>query len=285
MTIKSEQAFWDNDDRERITTAEAFHIIDRYWLRYREKNERIREKESVPGFIVWGEVIWHSFQANYIKNLDLQFFYNLKGPIARRLYRFLDKRMQYQQEYQIDIFDLAGRLGMADYAYPAWIKRKLQPAFDELIAKGFLKSAKAIKHKRYTRIRFIKTPKPLPKTTDETEEQSQDLEEQETLQAKRLTDLRERYGITHELVDLWTEVLGEIELATTKPTYQVYCSDTHLLALKDKEAIIGVPNQMVQEQLMHRLSSIFQQAFERVIEHPVDLTFQVLEQPQIVLEH
>ena len=284
VTIYSEGAFWDNQKKERVTMSEAFHLIEKYWLRYKEKNEEIREEEGVPGYIIWGEDIWRSIQANYLKPLNLEFFYSLQSPTARRLYRFLDKRMQYQQKYEIDIFELASRLGMVRYSKPAWVKRRLQPAFDEFIAKGFLKSAKSIKHKRYTRIRFVKAPKSLPQTTDETEEQSQDREDQETLQAKRLTDLRERYGITHELVDLWTEVLGEIELATTKPTYQVYCSDTHLLSLEDNEAIIGVPNQMTKEQLKHRLSSIIQQAFERVTEHPVDLTFQVLEPPQNVLD-
>ena len=285
VTIYSDGAFWDNSEKERITTAKAFHLIEEYWLRYKETNEKVREEAGVPGYIIWGETIWNSFKANYIKNLDLAFFYSLRSPIARRLYRFLDKRMQYQDVYEIDILETSKRLGMARYRKPSDVKTKFQPAFDELIAKGFLKSAKVVKHKRYTRIRFVKAPKSLPQTTDETEEQSQDREDQETLQAKRLTDLRERYGITHELVDLWTEVLGEIELATTKATYQVYCSNTHLLSLNDNQAIIGVPNQMAQEQLMHRLSSIYQQAFERVIEHPVGLTFQVLERAQNVLEY
>ena len=174
VTIKSEGAFWDNAARERVTTAKAFHLIDEYWLRYKETNERVRKEEGIPGYIVWGGQIWKSFQANYIKHLDLAVFYSLQSPVARRLYRFLDKRMQYQQKYEIDIFELASRLGMVRYSKPTWVKRRLQPAFDELIANGFLKSAKSIKHKRYTRIRFVKAPKSLPQTTDETGEQSQD---------------------------------------------------------------------------------------------------------------
>jgi len=84
----------DNSTKELVRTKTGFHIIDKYWLRYREKDERIREAEGVPAYIVWGEDIWASIQAGYIKNLDLAFFYHLSLPLSRRLYRFLDKRMQ-----------------------------------------------------------------------------------------------------------------------------------------------------------------------------------------------
>lgn len=278
VTIYSEGAFWDNQNKERVTMSEAFHLIEKYWLRYKEKKEEIREEEGVPGYIIWGEDIWRSIQANYIKSLNLEFFYSLESPTTRRLYRFLDKRMQYQQEYEIDIFELASRLGMVRYSKPAWVKRRLQPALDELIAKDFLKSAEVVKHKRYTRIRFIKTPKPLPQTTDETEEQSQDREDQETLQAKRLTDLRERYGITPECIDTWEEALTEIKGATTREAFLMWFGQTHLLSLKDGVAIIGVPNVIAKEWLVERLQPIIKRALEGAASSPIErLTFQVLE--------
>jgi hypothetical protein len=162
VTFKSERAFWNNQDQERVVTTKAFHLIEEYWLRYREKDTRIREAAGAPAYIVWSEEIWTSIQAGYIKSLNLPFFYGLKLPLSRRLYRFLDKRMHYQSEYEIDIFDLAGRLGMADYSYPAWVKKKLRPGLDELVATGFLASYDFPKHRGYTRASFVRAPIAVP---------------------------------------------------------------------------------------------------------------------------
>lgn len=155
-TFTSRQAFWDHEREERVTTVKGFHLIDGYWLRYKEVNREIAEEEGVPGYIVWNDVIWKSFKAGYIKNLDLDFFYSLQSPVSRRLYRFLDKRMQYQDKYEIDVFDLGARLGLVRYNYPSKVIEKLQSGFDELTLRGFLEAAEAVKVKKYTRIRFTK---------------------------------------------------------------------------------------------------------------------------------
>jgi plasmid replication initiation protein len=154
VTIYAEGAFWDNSEKEWITLKSGFHIIEKFWLAYREKNKEVREAEGVPGYFIWSEDIWQSIQDGYIKYLDLDFYFGLDLPLTRRLYRFLDKRMAYQNQYEIDIFDLANRLGMARYQYPSEVVRKLQPALAELIAKGFLAQATDVKVGRYTRMRF-----------------------------------------------------------------------------------------------------------------------------------
>jgi plasmid replication initiation protein len=123
VTIYSEGAFWDKEKNKRVTTLKGFHIIEDIWLKYLEDDEDVIEEEGVNGYIVWGDKIWDSFKAGYIKNLDIAYYYSLENAVARRLYRFLDKRMHYQDEYQIDIFDLASRLGMVRYQYPSEVKK------------------------------------------------------------------------------------------------------------------------------------------------------------------
>jgi hypothetical protein len=167
VTFKSEQAFWDNERKEQVTTARAFHLIEEYWLRYKEKDKTIREQEGVAGYIIWSETIWKSFKDNYLKSLDLEFFYGLESPTARRLYRLLDKRLWHKSRYEFDIFDLAGKLGMVRYRFPADVLKILQQAFDELIARGFLESAEVIKHESYTRVRFVKSTKPTSRAAKE----------------------------------------------------------------------------------------------------------------------
>ncbi len=154
VTIYAEGAFWDNGEKSWVKVKSGFHLIDKYWLAYLEEDETVREAEGVPGYFIWSEDIWKSVQDGYIKYLDLNLYFSLNSPIARRLYRFLDKRMAYQNEYEIDIFDLSGRLGMARYKYPSKVLEKLQPALDELIAQRFLSDARPVKVGRYTRMRF-----------------------------------------------------------------------------------------------------------------------------------
>ncbi len=119
----------------------------------------------------------------------------------------------------------------------------------------------------------------------EREQQYQALqEEQEREKDKHLEKLQRKYGTTQKDRELWEQVLEEIKVSTTHITYQTWFPQTHLLSLKDGQAIIGVPNQATREWLSGRLATIVQRALESVIDHPVDLTFQVLEQPQNVLE-
>lgn len=170
ITIKTKGAFFDNATRELVHTAMAFNLIDKYWISYREQDERIREEEGVPAYIVWGEDIWKSFQAGYIKDLDLAYFYSLELPTARRLYRFLDKRMHYQRTYEIDVLELASRLGMIRYGYASRAIRKLQPGIDELIETGFLREASFPEYEGYVRARFVRAPHKLPAEATPAEE-------------------------------------------------------------------------------------------------------------------
>lgn len=154
VTIFAEGSFWDNAEKDWVKLKSGFHLIERYWLRYKEEDEQIRETERSPGYIVWSEDIWKSMQDGYIKNLDLRLYYSLDSPLARRLYRFLDKRTYYRPEYEIDIFELASRLGMARYEFPSRVIDKLKPALDELAEVGYLLEAESVKVGKYTRMRF-----------------------------------------------------------------------------------------------------------------------------------
>lgn len=156
VNIKAEGAFWDNEKKELIRTATGFGLIDEYWLRYQEKDEKIIEKEGVPAYILWSDRIWKSIKGGYVKSLDTSFYYGLETPLARRLYRLLDKRMFDKTTYDFDIFDLAAKLGMARYRRPGDVTSKLKPAIEELISSGFLTSATPVKVQGYSRIRFIK---------------------------------------------------------------------------------------------------------------------------------
>jgi hypothetical protein len=175
VTIFAEGSFWDNGAKAFIKQKSAFHIIERVWLAYKEEDEQIKEAEGVHAYFVWSEDLWQSIQDGYIKNLNLSFYYGLETPLARRLYRFLDKRLYQKQTFEIDVFELAGRLGMATYKYPSQILEKLQPGVDELIRERFLSRAHSKKVGKYTRLWVEKYGAPdttalVPPSGEEAEE-------------------------------------------------------------------------------------------------------------------
>jgi hypothetical protein len=176
VLITSDKAWVERTEdgkQKRVTTSHGFHVIDEYYLHYQQ--DESDEKES---FILWGSRVWKSIQAGYLKMLDVNFYYSIENPVARRLYRFLDKMMAYEtgKPYQIDVFDLANKLGMAAYDYASHLKRPLSVAAQELVDRGYLSSFEFVKAGQFSRIRFYKhkweaTPQlpllPTP-TTNET---------------------------------------------------------------------------------------------------------------------
>lgn len=110
----------------------------------------------------------------------------------------------------------------------------------------------------------------------ESEKQNQEAkarEEEERI--KRLEELHSKYGTTQKDIDLWAQVLQEIELATTSATYQAWFSQSTLLALEDGHAVIGVPNKHTQEWLTGRHTTTIQRAFEGVTDKEIGLEFVV----------
>lgn len=244
LTIYSEGAFYDKVNDKRITSKKGFHILEEYWLKSHESDDGDGEAERVQGYVVWSERIWANFKAGYIKNLDTEFYYSLQNPIARRLYRFLDKRMHYQDEYQIDVFDLAARLGMSSYRYPSDVTHKMKPGFDELLERGYLQSAEAIKVGKFTRMKFVRSEHVQPALDDEETapqalEMGEDIIGELTASAETLEDLYARYSTSDTLRRAWKDILREFEIALPGATYNMVM-DTALVDIEDEEAVIAV---------------------------------------------
>ena len=72
----------------------------------------------------------------------------------------------------------------------------------------------------------------------------------------RLEELQREYGTTERELDLWAQVLNEIELQMTRPTFQTWFPQTFLLSVKDGQALIGVPNELAKEWLENRLRQV-----------------------------
>ena len=141
LRIKGVNYFYDNawwDGRQKTWTTRAFSIIDNV-----EINDSRTTHGQNPLFcsrIVWNEVVFGSFQAGFLRNIDFQLCMRLEHPTALRMYRFLGKRFYVQPEWVFDLKEFAElHMGLGrNYEGGTQIVRKLKPAVAELETIGFL---------------------------------------------------------------------------------------------------------------------------------------------------
>ena len=136
--LQYENAWRDN--RSKTWTTAGFHIIDKYELS--DGRSAGDQLDLIPSYIVWGEDIFESFQAGYLKQLDYDLCMGLSNSTAKRMYRFLDKRFHHKPDWTFGLKEFAQEhIGLSrNYDGPAHLRRKLRPAIEELERVGFLAS-------------------------------------------------------------------------------------------------------------------------------------------------
>lgn len=91
--------------------------------------------------LTFDEVMVRSYQAGYIRRLDVNFYFALDEIYARPLYGRIDVERGDNLKWRAKLSELKEVLSMASsYKYPSQIKRALKPAHEELLRKGFLRS-------------------------------------------------------------------------------------------------------------------------------------------------
>ena len=138
VRLKCER-FWRDNRSKAYRTVENLSIIDYY--RFRDSRHRTATdfRESHSEFR-WGTAMFDSFDAGYLKRLDLSVALKLK-PLARRLYRILDKHFHppHRCRLTFDLRTFAQQwLGMSRGYDVAQIRRALVPAIHDLVEIGFL---------------------------------------------------------------------------------------------------------------------------------------------------
>lgn len=139
ITLRYQNAWWNKAGQCWMN--ETFHVLDNVWLCHRADPDPVepRDGQSRSAF-VWNEVIFRSFRAGNLKGIDFEFFKGLKGAVAKRLYRFLDKRFFKRERLQFDLKAFAcEHVGLSRVYDSAGLRRKLRPGIVELEEKGFLR--------------------------------------------------------------------------------------------------------------------------------------------------
>jgi hypothetical protein len=231
ITIESERAFYDKSQNKRLVSRKAFHLIEKLWLRKDGGEATPPASAPVHGYIVWGKEVWNSLRAGYIKNIDLEFYYSLTTPLARRLYRLLDKRMRHQRQIEIDIFEVAGRIGQTGYRKPSETFRKLQPSLQQLIDRGFLDQADLVKRSKYSRIRFVKADPAAQRQR----------QQKQAEQGRVLAQLHAQYATKPQDSALWQQVQERLQGRLSVSQYTML-AQAELLALDGHRAILCLPH-------------------------------------------
>lgn len=127
VTIYSNRAFYDHAKKSWINR--DFGIFDNLYV-YEREEARGEDQQS---WFVWNEVVFESIQAGYVKSLDWDLYCRLNDPVAKRLYRLLDKRFYRADRLVLDLHDLAvHKVRLSEKYNTAQIKRALLNGIREL---------------------------------------------------------------------------------------------------------------------------------------------------------
>lgn len=136
-----------------------------------------RDQKDSTSYITWAKQLFESFQAGNLKGLDFGLYRALRNSIAKRMFRFLDKRFYNRQVLTFDLATFAyEKIGMKrSYQLPN-VKQQFRPAIEELEKVGFLKALPETQRYRKRRagewdVTFIKAEedngqRPLPMEID-----------------------------------------------------------------------------------------------------------------------
>lgn len=176
VTLYYDRAWWSRD--EQCWVNKSFHILSDLELLDREsRDRRVKsgggKRDAGRSAFTWNEVVFRSFQAGNVKQIDMRVYREISSPIAKRMYRFLDKRFYHRANLSFDLRTFAcEHVGLSKNYHTGGIKRKLKRAIEELEQIGFLMPMVAaqrfVKQGKEWQIRFSKSHNPKRRRSEET---------------------------------------------------------------------------------------------------------------------
>ena len=140
VTLYYENAWRDNCHKRWVNA--HFHLLDGLVIGRRPtvtSRPGKRKKASPESSFTWNEIVFRSFQSGYLKKLDMDFYRTLKSSVAKRIYRFLDKRFYFSRQWQQGLRRFAcEHVGLSRSYDASQLKRRLNPAIRELEDAGYL---------------------------------------------------------------------------------------------------------------------------------------------------
>jgi hypothetical protein len=129
--MQSRNAFYSADERRRIV--DTFNIWSVHFAEHEVRGQKVRERHVLK----FHPIFIRNYMAQYLKGIDSDFYWSLRSPVSKRLYRLVDLQRAGGLSWETDLFGVRDQLPL-DYQYPSQIKRALQKAHDELLRRDFL---------------------------------------------------------------------------------------------------------------------------------------------------
>lgn len=148
--IEYERAWWNPAIEEWADV--HFHVLESAVIYGGERIPKGEQADLPYSSFTWNETVFKSFQAGYIKNLDMSFYLGLQSAISKQMYRFLDKHFWQRDQLEYDLRDFAfEHIGLSRKYDTGKIKEKLDPHIRELEEREFLEPMP--RSERYRQIR------------------------------------------------------------------------------------------------------------------------------------
>ncbi len=135
--VQSSNAFYSAADEQLI--ADSFNVWSVHFAQRKKRGgagSRTRTTQD-RHVLRFHPVFIRNYEAQYLKGLDADFFWGLRMPLSKRLYRLIDLQRAGTLSWSTDLFAVRDQVPL-DYPYPSQIKRALKKAHGELEEKGFL---------------------------------------------------------------------------------------------------------------------------------------------------
>jgi hypothetical protein len=145
ITLFYDKAWWSKE--EQCWVNENFHILESVTIYDRERRaNRLAmnpaDANAGKSFFVWNDIVFRSFQAGNLKEIDLDIYRELNSTISKRMYRFLDKHFYRRAHLEYDVLRFAHEhVGLSRTSSLAEVKRLLAKPLLELEGIGFIKPA------------------------------------------------------------------------------------------------------------------------------------------------
>src|SRR5215212_8813930 len=148
--VQSSNAFYSAADEQLI--ADSFNVWSVHFAQRKKRGDatsgaRSGAKTTQDRHVLkFHPIFIRNYEAQYLKGLDADFFWGLKMPLSKRLYRLIDLQRGGGLSWRSDLFAVRDQIPL-DYPYPSQIKRALGKAHQELKEKGFLSGVEYQEHK------------------------------------------------------------------------------------------------------------------------------------------
>lgn len=139
LTISSDAAWWDKGSQ--VERSKDFGILDEVeFYQRRNRGSAAEQMEFAFSSIVWSDFVFKSFRDEYTKPIDMELFRKLQTPVAKRAFRFLDKRFLYRPHWEFDLRSFCEqKIGLQPYRFESKFKEKIAPGLAELEEHGVIR--------------------------------------------------------------------------------------------------------------------------------------------------